>query len=87
MNKKIPLIFKRIDEAYNNVITDSGIDLTKVTYYTFRHTFASVYVNEKGGNPVYLADMMGRSVDNIFTYVNGLNSVEALIREKNKLDG
>lgn len=85
-NAKIPLIFKRIDEENDNVVKNTGIDVSKVTYYTFRHTFASVYVNEKGGNPVYLAEMMGRSVNNIFTYVNGLNSIESLIREKNKLD-
>lgn len=86
VNDKIPLIFRRIDDEHDNVIKNTGVDVSKISFYTFRHTFASVYVNEKGGNPVYLAEMMGRSVNNIFTYVNGLNSIESLIREKNKLD-
>lgn len=87
IGKKIKKIFERIDSEHNKVISDLGVDISKITYYTFRHTFASVYVNEKQGNPVYLAQLMGRSVNNIFTYVNGLNNIESLIREKNKMDG
>lgn len=75
INKKIKKIFGRL-----------GLDSDGVTYYTFRHTFASVYINEKQGNPVYLAQMMGRSVNNIFSYVNKLNNVESMIKEKERMD-
>lgn len=75
INKKIKKIFGRL-----------GLDSDGVTYYTFRHTFASVYVNEKQGNPVYLAQLMGRSVNNIYTYVNGLNNIEAMIKEKQRME-
>ena len=57
-----------------------------ITYYTFRHTFASVYMNESGGNVAYLAQMMGRSVNGIFRYVSGLNSLRDIVKEKSKMD-
>lgn len=86
INKKIKKIFNRIDSENDGVFKEMGIDIDRITYYTFRHTFASVYVNECAGNPVYLAQLMGRSVNNIFTYVNGLNTLESMVREKNKMD-
>ena len=76
-NKKVKKIFNRLGMED---IADG------ITYYTFRHTFASVYMNESGGNVAYLAQMMGRSVNGIFRYVSGLNSVRDIVKEKSKMD-
>ena len=63
-----------------------GIDIDGVTFYTARHTFATHYIMN-GGNPVLLADMMGRSVNGIFRYVTGLTSQEQNMRERSRVFG
>ena len=40
-----------------------------------------------GGNPVLLAELMGRSVNGIFRYVTGLTSNEQNIKERNRVFG
>ena len=56
------------------------------TFYAARHTFATHFILN-GGNPVYLADLMGRSVNGIFRYVNGLTSTDQHIRERTRVFG
>lgn len=56
-----------------------------ISYYSCRHTFASVYMKSEGANPVHLATMMGRSVNGIWTYVNTINTEEELIKERQKM--
>ena len=85
INKKISKIFDRIDSENNGIIKDMGVDVSKITYYTFRHTFATAFI-EQGGNPFHLADLMGRSPNNIVTYINGLSNVEQLIKAKKILE-
>lgn len=85
INKKISKIFNRINSENNNVFNDMGVDVSKITYYTFRHTFATAFI-EQGGNPFHLADLMGRSPNNIVTYINGLSNVEQLIKAKKILE-
>ena len=85
INKKISKIFDRINSENNNVFKDMGVDVSKITYYTFRHTFATAFI-EQGGNPFHLADLMGRSPNNIVTYINGLSNVEQLIKAKKILE-
>lgn len=82
IGKKLNKIFTRIDKDNDNILTDMGLDYGHITFYQARHTFASVYVNEKHGNPIFLAQLMGRSVQNIFSYVNSLSNVQELIKAK-----
>ena len=58
---------------------------TNTTFYAFRHTFATLYMNAQGANPVHLATLMGRSASGIFTYVKELTSIQDILNEKNKL--
>lgn len=81
IGRKVKGIFQRIDRENDNVFKEMGLDLSKITYYTFRHTFATSFI-EQGGNPFILADLMGRSPNNICTYINGLTSVKELIKAK-----
>ena len=74
VNKGLRKIFKRLD------ITEDA------TFYSARHSFATNYVLE-GGNPIYLAELMGRSVNNIFRYVTGLTSYEQNIKERQRVFG
>ena len=61
-----------------------GFDSEGVSFYCARHSFATHYI-QNGGNPVYLADMMARSVNGIFRYVQGLTSIEHTIRERKRV--
>ena len=74
VNKGLRSVFKRLG------ITEDA------TFYSARHSFATNYILN-GGNPIYLADLMGRSVNNIFRYVTGLTSYQQNINERNRVFG
>lgn len=74
INKMLKQIFKRF-----------GID-EDATFYSARHSWATHYMMN-GGNPVLLADLLGRSVNGIFRYVSGLTSHEQNIRERSRVFG
>lgn len=74
INKNLTEVFKRLD------ITEDA------TFYSARHSFATHYIENKG-NPVILAELMGRSVNNIFRYVSGLTSAEHNIKERSRVFG
>ena len=74
INKNLTEVFKRL-----NITEDA-------TFYSARHSFATNYILE-GGNPIYLAELMGRSVNNIFRYVTGLTSYEQNIKERSRVFG
>lgn len=76
VNKGLKSVFGKLDFDVDD----------DVTFYTARHTFATHYILN-GGNPVLLAELMGRSVNNIFRYVTGLTSVEHNIRERSRVFG
>lgn len=61
-----------------------GDEAEGLTYYSFRHSFATSYLLA-GGNPVNLATMMGRSVSGIFRYVDTLSGLENIVAEKKKI--
>ena len=49
-----------------------------------RHSFATSFI-QKGGNPVNLATMMGRSPNGIFDYVKELTKFEDILKEKRNM--
>jgi len=74
VNKSLTEVFKRL-----NITEDA-------TFYSARHSFATNYILS-GGNPIYLAELMGRSVNGIFRYVTGLTSYEQNIKERSRVFG
>lgn len=74
INKKLSEVFKKF-----------GIS-EEATFYSARHSFATHFILA-GGNPVHLAELMGRSVNNIFRYVTGLTSYEQNIKERGRVFG
>ena len=77
MNKKLRIALKEI--GYE--------DVDEISYYSFRHSFASHYMAANNSNPVFLATMMARSVNGIFRYVRSIESAEDTIRETSKVFG
>ena len=83
---KINYVSQSINIALRKAILRLGfVDEVEVTYYSFRHSFASSFI-KAGGNPVDLARMMGRSPNGIFRYVDELQSMERVIEQKKKID-
>jgi len=73
----------RVGRYVNNGLRRvTGLD---ITYYSCRHSFATHYVTTPGSSPVYLASMMGRSVNGIWRYVQDIYSNEELIRERSRM--
>lgn len=72
VNRNLKEIFKKLD-----------ID-GQATFYSARHSWATHFILN-GGNPVLLAELMGRSVNGIFRYVSGLTSVEHTINERKRV--
>jgi len=73
-----------VNRGIREAFDECGLNSEGVSYYSARHLFATEYIIG-GGNPVYLADMMGRSVNGIFRYVQGLTSVEHTIKERSRV--
>lgn len=56
-----------------------------ITYYSVRHSFATHYASSPNCNPIMLAKMMGRSINNIQTYISNLTETQDIIKERQKL--
>ena len=56
-----------------------------ITYYSVRHSFATHYATVPNSNPIMLAKMMGRSINNIQTYISDLTETQDIIKERQKL--
>lgn len=81
---------KELHKRMNSVEKSVNLHLRKVTgmditYYSCRHTFASLYLVQPGASPIYLASMMGRSINGIWRYVQDVYSDNDMIRERMRM--
>ena len=70
-----------------NVDEDLKIPLIneECTFYSYRHSFATAYM-AKGGNPMALATLMGRSVNTLSVYVQQLSEQDELVEAVSVMD-
>lgn len=54
------------------------IDVSKCTYYTARHAYAMMYMM-KGGSPMNLATLLGRSSSTLAQYIKELSEESDLV--------
>ena len=54
-------------------------------FYSYRHSFATAYM-AKGGNPMALATLMGRSVNTLSVYVQQLSEQDELVEAVSVMD-
>lgn len=54
------------------------IDVDKCTYYVARHSYAQMYMM-KGGSPMNLATLLGRSASTLAQYIVELNNESDLV--------
>lgn len=63
----------------NHLRKATGLD---ITYYSCRHTFCTIAMNEPGINLPTVATLMGRSPAGIFRYVKEISSTEDIINAR-----
>lgn len=70
-------------EAINEKMKELGkgdpIKVDKVVYYTARHTFASIYLDQSKASVRGLCTLLGRSPNNISTYIHALKGKDELV--------
>jgi hypothetical protein len=83
LSPKLKEWFKRVNEEVvrRNVENKSDIpliDVDKCTYYSSRHAFAMAYMS-KGGSPMALATLLGRSASSLAQYIKELSEESDLV--------
>ena len=68
------IIQKNVDEKLNIPLIDESC-----TFYSYRHSFAQMYINNPQASPIALATLMGRSVNTLSTYIEQLKEENDLI--------
>ena len=56
------------------------------TMYSYRHSFAQMYVNNPQASPLALATLMGRSINTLSTYIQQLKEEEDLVSAVSIID-
>lgn len=90
VNKNLRKIAKLVNQSiidYSNKTKQDVPPLISedITYYSVRHSFATHYAMADNCNPVMLAKMMGRSINNIQTYISDLTETQDIIKERQKI--
>lgn len=57
----------------------------RTTFYSARHTFATLFINSEGAKTAELAQLMGRSVSGIDRYIKELMSIEDVLKARDKM--
>ena len=90
VNGTLKTIFKNVNEIAHKYRKDNGIDddwediTSDTTFYTARHTFASIMASN-GVSNADLAKMMGRTISNIENYIHSIRTTEDLIKLKTSI--
>lgn len=71
-----------------NVEDGSNIPLIndECTFYSYRHSFAQMYINNPQASPIALATLMGRSVNTLSTYIEQLKEEDDLVNAVSIID-
>lgn len=80
VNKKLQKVCALLNEG----VIDNRLP-EDITFYSARHTFATLYMRTEGANPIHLATMMGRSVSGIHCYIAELEKDSDIATERGRL--
>lgn len=89
VNKTLKKVAEKINEQAHryrieNSIDDDWVDIPSLHFYAARHTFASIMA-AKGVSNANIATMLGRTIQNIDTYIHSIQSTEQLLNVKSKV--
>jgi hypothetical protein len=90
VNKNLRKIAKLVNQSIIDYCKKTKQDIPPlisedITYYSVRHSFATHYAMVDNCNPIMLAKMMGRSINNIQTYISDLTETQDIIKERRKM--
>lgn len=90
VNKNLRKIAKLVNQSIIDFCKETKQDTPPliredITYYSARHSFATHYATSDNCNPIMLAKMMGRSINNIQTYISDLTETQDIIKERRKM--
>ena len=74
------IIQKNVTEGTDIPLIDEGC-----TYYSYRHSFAQTYM-QRGGYPMALATLLGRSVNTLSVYLESLSENDDLVEAVSVMD-
>ena len=70
-----------------SVLQDCPIDIKNTSYYSCRHTFATLYIDSPDASLGELASLMGRNTEYIDTYIREITSENNLLNASSKVYG
>ena len=94
--ENVPLPSEGLYVGYfeHRIVNSLGITLENIdkyliadntSFYSARHTFATIFINSEGAKTAELAQLMGRSVSGIDRYIKDLMDVEDVLRARDKM--
>lgn len=84
LSRKLKQWWRRLNYT---TLNDNPIDLATTSYYSCRHTFATLYLQNPQANLSELATLMGRNTEYIDTYVREIESEKVLSSATDKVYG
>lgn len=88
INKKLKKVWELLNAEIAYLKETEGIEISQIplntSLYAARHSFASIAI-QQGVNPYDLATSMGRSLNNISTYIKDLRKTEELIKLRDRI--
>lgn len=84
MSRKLKQWWKRLNSS---ALNRHPIDTTLTSYYSCRHTFATLYLQNPNANLSELATLMGRNTEYIDTYIREIESDKTISEASDKVFG
>ena len=83
LNPKLGDLWRELNSVIINKNMDEGLRIPLIdeecTFYSYRHSFAQMYINNPQASPLALATLMGRSVNTLATYIEQLKEEDDLV--------
>ena len=90
IDKKLGEWWRELNQVIiqKNAVEDAKIPLIdeSCTMYSYRHSFAQMYINNPQASPLALATLMGRSVNTLATYIQQLKEEDDLVNAVSIID-
>lgn len=84
VNRNLKIWWRQLN---NSVLRECPIDIASTSYYSCRHTFATLYIDSPNASLGELASLMGRNTEYIDTYIREITSENKLLHASSKVFG
>ena len=84
LSRKLKQWWRRLNKTQ---LKRNPIDLKTTSYYSCRHTFATLYLQDPNANISELATLMGRNTEYIDTYIREIESEKTISNASDKVYG